>query len=159
MDPYETNSSKIPSTDLYADVPLYGRYTPQQDDFKPESIEYWEPVLSLCTKKNRIYPADEGGRDVFASGSVIVKSGHLVNDLEAGEKETDYFYADRNEIEAIRLARGVLGRMGVRVPCVYFAGRVKDYRVLIQERLPGVVLSIAKPYLTTAQRESFKEQA
>ena len=34
MNPYETNPDHIPSTDLYADVLLYGRYTPKPDDFR-----------------------------------------------------------------------------------------------------------------------------
>ncbi|KAL4793552.1 hypothetical protein BDV19DRAFT_390985 [Aspergillus venezuelensis] len=63
---------------------------------------------------------------------------------------------------AIETARDTLGDMGVRVPDVYFAGvkpRIKNQQVLIQERLPGVVLSVARPYISTAHRDSFKEQA
>jgi hypothetical protein len=81
-----------------------------------ESLQYWESVVSLCTKTNRIYPADEGGRDVFALGSVIVKSSHLHHD------EIDFSYADANEVQAIALAKTVL--RNVRVPEIYFAGRV-----------------------------------
>jgi nucleoid-associated protein YgaU len=85
--PYEANPEKIPATDMYADVPFYGRYYPRPDDFRvdlqhvnsqtTDSLRYWASVVRLCTEDIRIYPADEGGRDVFALGSVIVKSSHL----------------------------------------------------------------------------------
>lgn len=87
MNPYETDPKKIPATDMYADVPFYGRYCPKPDDFRvvsqhinsqsTVSLGYWASVIELCTEENQIYPADEGGRDVFALGTVIVKSSHL----------------------------------------------------------------------------------
>jgi hypothetical protein len=87
MNPYEANPDRIPPTDLYADVPLYGRYFPKADDFRvdlqhvnshtPDALRYWTSVVALCNEAVRIYPADEGGRDVFALGTVIVKSSHL----------------------------------------------------------------------------------
>ncbi|KAJ8132175.1 hypothetical protein O1611_g1447 [Lasiodiplodia mahajangana] len=87
MNPYEANPDKIPSTDRFADVPLNGRYFPQPTDFRPEekhinsatseSLEYWSTVLTQCAELTRLYESDEGGRDVFALGSVIVKSSHL----------------------------------------------------------------------------------
>lgn len=133
LDTVPLSGEQIPATDLYADVPLYGRYRPKSDDFhvQPEhthsqysdSIIYWESVIDLCTESNRIYPADEGGRDVFALGSVIVKSSHL-----HGTEEIDYSFADANEIEAIAIARKVL--RDVRVPETYFAGKVLISSVL-----------------------------
>ena len=52
MDPYVTEPEHIPATDLYADVPLYGRYRPKLGDFsvEPEHVDcpssaamrYWE---------------------------------------------------------------------------------------------------------------------
>ncbi|EPS34137.1 hypothetical protein PDE_09099 [Penicillium oxalicum 114-2] len=162
MHPYVIEPEHIPATDLYADVPLYGRYRPKPGEFsvKPEhigchsaeSIRYWESVLSLCDESTRIYPADEGGRDVFALGNVIVKSSHLHN-----TPEIDYSFADANEVQAISIAKGVLG--GIRVPEIYFAGKIRGRQVLIQERLPGVALSVAWPYLSGSQKQSFKEQA
>ncbi|KAI1466425.1 uncharacterized protein F4812DRAFT_460697 [Daldinia caldariorum] len=129
MNPYESDPSKIPSTDRYADVPLYGRYSPRPTDFKPdakhinvttqESLNYWSTVLAQCTEHNRIYENDEGGRDVFALGSVIIKSSHLKPNLEGRRAYRDYSYADANEAEAIRLARNVLG--DIKVSKVYFA--------------------------------------
>ncbi|MBE3045343.1 hypothetical protein IMZ48_22890 [Candidatus Bathyarchaeota archaeon] len=87
MNPYVSDPDQIPATDLYADVPFYGRYLPRPDDFhvdprhvnsqSPDSLQYWASVVGLCKETARIYPADEGGRDVFALGSVIVKSSHL----------------------------------------------------------------------------------
>jgi hypothetical protein len=158
---------KIPATDLYADVPFYGRYCPKPDDFRvdlqhvnsqtTDSLKYWASVVSLCTEDIQIYPADEGGRDVFALGSVIVKSSHLHAHEGAQHTEIDFSYADANELRAIALAKIVL--KDVKVPKIYFAGKVLTlairYRaqrltsqingrqVLVQERLPGVGLSVA----------------
>jgi hypothetical protein len=130
--PYETDPKKIPTSDMYADVPLYGRYWPRPDDFRVDfqhvnsqnrhSAEYWASVIGLCTEEIRIYPADEGGRDVFALGSVIVKSSHIHAREGAARMEIDFSYADANEIRAIDLAKKVL--KGVRVPKIYFAGKV-----------------------------------
>ncbi|RDW93609.1 uncharacterized protein DSM5745_00931 [Aspergillus mulundensis] len=166
--PYEADPDKIPPTDLYSDVPFYGRYLPKPDDFRidsqhansqtAESLEYWASFVSLCTEENRIYPADEGGRDVFALGSVIVKSSHL-HDPKGSCTEIDYSYADANEVQAIALARTVLNAISVRVPEIYFAGKIHNRQVLVQERLPGVSLSVARPYLSREERDSFKEQA
>lgn len=132
MNPYESDPDKIPSTDRYADVPLYGRYYPRSTDFKPdakhinsttpESLDYWSTVLAQCTEVNRIYESDEGGRDVFALGGVIVKSSHLKGTHEGRRSHRDYSYADANEVEAIRLAREILD--DIKVPQVYFAAKV-----------------------------------
>ena len=132
MNPYESDPDKIPSTDRYADVPLYGRYYPRSTDFKPdakhinrttpESLDYWSTVLAQCTEANRIYENDEGGRDVFALGSVIIKSSHLKGTLEGRRSHRDYSYADANEVEAIGLAKEILG--DIKVPQVYFASKV-----------------------------------
>ncbi|CAL5872490.1 uncharacterized protein PFLUO_LOCUS6754 [Penicillium psychrofluorescens] len=165
--PYEADPEKIPATDLYADVLFYGRYCPKPDDFRvdlqhvnshtTESLRYWASVVSLCTEEIRIYPADEGGRDVFALGSVIVKSSHLHAREGAQYTEIDFSYADANEVQAIALAKTVL--KDVKVPEIYFAGKVNGRQVLVQERLPGVGLSVASPYLSRDQRKSYKEQA
>lgn len=130
MNPYVTEPDQIPPTDRYADDPDYGRYKPKPDDLQidpqhvssqaPGSFPYWVSVLDLCNESNRVYPADEGGRDVFALGSIIVKSSHL----HGQGKEIDYSYADANECRAVGIARDVLGNLGVRVPRMYFAGKV-----------------------------------
>jgi hypothetical protein len=132
MNPYESRPDRIPSTDRYAEVPLYGRYFPSPTDFRPdtnhvnsatpESIEYWSIVLQKCTEINRIYKNQDGGRDVFALGTIIIKSSRLKNTLEGRKSHRDYSYADANEVEAISLARKVLG--SIKVPQVYFATRV-----------------------------------
>ncbi|KAH8425999.1 uncharacterized protein LDX57_003737 [Aspergillus melleus] len=162
MNPYVTDPEDIPATDLYAGVPLYGRYLPKPGDFlvdpqhvrsqTPDSIKYWESVVSLCNESIRIYPADEGGRDVFALGGVIVKSSHLHN-----TQEIDYSYADANEVLAIAIAKSTL--KDVKVPEIYFSGKIHGRQVLIQERLQGVTLGVAWPYLSQTQKQSFKEQA
>lgn len=130
--PYETDPEKILTTDLYADVPLYGRYCSKPDDFRidfqhvnsqtTDSLRYWTSVVDLCTDDIRIYPADEGGRDVFALGSVIVKSSHLHTCEGVQCTDIDFSYADANEVRAIALAKTVL--KDVKVPEVYFAGKV-----------------------------------
>lgn len=142
MNPYETDPEKIISTDLYADIPLYGRYCPKPDDFRldpqhvnshsADSRKYWASVLNLCNNAVMIYPADEGGRDVFALGSVIVKSSHLHARAGVECSEINFLYADANEIEAITLARGVL--KDIRVPEIYFSGKVISLNVEISMR-------------------------
>lgn len=133
MNPYVSNPDDIPATDKYADVPFYGRYFPRQDDFRVDlqhvnsrstaSLQYWASVVDLCNESIRIYPADEGGRDVFALGSVIVKSSHLHNPGNGQHApEIDYSYADANELQAVAIAKGIL--KDVRVPEVFFSGKV-----------------------------------
>ncbi|KAJ9200425.1 hypothetical protein DTO164E3_4000 [Paecilomyces variotii] len=143
MNPYEADPEKIPPTDLYADVPLYGRYYPKPDDFRvdfqhvnsqtTDSLRYWTFVVGLCTEQIRIYPSDEGGRDVFALGSVIVKSGHLHAHEGAQYPEIDFSYADANEIQAIGLAKTVL--KDIKVPEIYFSGKVLTSFLLLTKLL------------------------
>src|SRR3954464_6051332 len=115
MNPYVTNPDDVPPFDLYADQPLYCRYHPQPDDFhinrqhtnsqSIESSNYWASVVDICNESVRIYPAEEGGRDVFALGSVIIKWSHLHTQESAKYTETDYSYADANEVRAIAIAK------------------------------------------------------
>jgi hypothetical protein len=117
MNPYEANPENIPPTDRYADVPLYGRYLSRPTDFSPdakhvncttaESLKYWSTVLKKCTESNRIYGSQDGERDVFALGNVIIKSSHLKGSLQGRQSHRNYSYADANELETIRLARRV----------------------------------------------------
>ncbi|KAK3690232.1 hypothetical protein B0T22DRAFT_491514 [Podospora appendiculata] len=167
MNPFVSNPDDIPATDKYADVPFYGRYFPRPDDFRvdfqhvnsqsADSLQYWGSVVDLCNESVRIYPADEGGRDVFALGSIIVKSSHLHMIGDTQHTEIDYSYADANEVQAIGIAKSAL--RDVSVPDIYFAGKINGRQVLIQERLPGVGLTVAWPYLSRDQKESFKQQA
>ena len=139
MNPYVTNPADIPTTDQYADVPSYGRYSPKLDDFRVDpqhvnsqstaALQYWASVLGLCDESVRIYPADQGGRDVFALGSVIIKSSHLHNSGDGRHVETDYSYADANELQAIVLARNALN--DVRVPDIYFSGKVTNPPIVL----------------------------
>ncbi|KAI0389994.1 kinase-like domain-containing protein [Xylariaceae sp. FL0594] len=165
--PYEADPEKIPETDLYRAEPFYGRYLPKDTDFVPdaefinsttsESLAYWKKVLDDCTELNRVYPSEEGGRDVFALGSVIIKSSHLKSDLEGRRSTRDYSYADANEVKAIPLARAVLG--DIKVPRVYFAAKIDGRDVFVQERIPGVGLNVAWDYLSQLQKDSFKKEA
>ena len=132
MNPYVSNPDDIPASDIYADVPFYGRYFPRPDDFRvdlqhvnsqsADSLQYWASVIDLCNESVRIYPANEGGRDVFALGSVIIKSSHLHKTRDVRHTEIDYSYADANEVQAIAIAKSV--PKDVRVPEIYFAGKV-----------------------------------
>lgn len=127
MNPYASKAEDIPTGDKYADVPFYGRYCPGPLDFRvdpqhigsssEESLKYWSSVIEKCNESNQIYPADDDGRDVFALGSVIIKSGHLHE-----HPEIDFSYADANEVAAVEVARSVLE--GVSVPRIYFSGKV-----------------------------------
>lgn len=130
MNPYETDPSKIPASDLYIGELAFGRYTPEEGEFKPDprhisnrsdqSSAYWDTVLDKCTPEVRIYESMDRGRDVFALGAIIVKSNHL-KPIE--ESDTyDRTFADRNEIEAIALVRKNVP--DCRVPSIYFAGMV-----------------------------------
>ncbi|KAF4470515.1 PHD transcription factor [Fusarium albosuccineum] len=166
VSPYETDTTKIPQNDRYADIPLYGRYGPAVSDFKPQlehinstssqSLRYWGEVLSLCNDSTLAYKneLDDDGRDVFALGSVIIKSGHLHKSITR-----DYSYNDANEVAAIALAREPLAKLGISVPEIYFTGKIHGRDVLVQQRIPGVGLNIAKQYLSSEEMGSFKEQA
>ncbi|KKK13893.1 hypothetical protein ARAM_004210 [Aspergillus rambellii] len=167
MDPYAADPEKIPTTDLYADLPSFGRYYPKPDDFRieiqhvnsrtPESLRYWASVVGLCTEENQICPSVDGTRAVFVLGSVIVKSNHLHARDEAQWTEIDRSYGDSNEVQAIALAKTVL--KDIKVPEIYFAGEINGLPVIIQERLPGVVLGVAWPYLSIKQKNFHKEEA
>lgn len=132
MNPYVSKLDDVPATDPYADVPFYGRYFPEPEDFhvdlqhvnsqSADSLQYWASLVDLCHESIRIYPADEGGRDVFALGSVIVKSSHLHKTRDGQQTEIDYSYADANEVQAVAIAKSVL--KDVKVPEIYFSGKV-----------------------------------
>ncbi|KAI9883077.1 MAG: hypothetical protein M1823_005169 [Watsoniomyces obsoletus] len=169
MNPYEARPDRIPLTDRYQDVPLYGRYHPQEDDFHPhptyiqsttpDGQRYWESVLERCNPHNRIYENEDGGRDVFALGSVIIKSSHLKEELEGRRASRDYSLADRNEVEATTLVRQHLKDVSIQIPQIYFAGKIHGRAVLVQSRVPGVGLNVAWQYISPAQKASFKAQA
>ncbi|VUC20912.1 unnamed protein product [Clonostachys rosea] len=163
---YATEIADIPKGDRYADIPLYGRYGPKCDDFKPltqhvnssapESLRYWEDVLSRLGDSNIVYKneLDEDGRDVFALGTLIIKSGHL-----HAAPTRDYSLNDANEVAAIDLARKPLGELDIAVPDIYFTGKLLGRDVIIQQRMPGVGMNIASQYLDIETMESFKKQA
>lgn len=75
----------------------------------------------MCSDANAAYKneIDEDGRDVFAIGSVIIKSGHLHS-----TPTRNYSYNDANELAAIALAQEPLARLGIKVPEMYFSGKV-----------------------------------
>ncbi|KAF2688156.1 hypothetical protein K458DRAFT_467804 [Lentithecium fluviatile CBS 122367] len=157
MNPYEAKEEESPSTDRYADVPLYGRYFPRPDDFKPEgryinsttpeSLEYWCSVLQKCTETNRPYENQDRGRDVFAPGTVIIKSSHLKGALRGRRSHRNYSYADVNEVGATAFARKVLDEV-----------KINGRDVFVQERIPGIGLNVAWQYISQSQKSSFKQQ-
>ncbi|KAL9079031.1 MAG: hypothetical protein Q9157_002046 [Trypethelium eluteriae] len=77
--------------------------------------------------------------------------------MEGRRADRDYSYADANEVAATALAREVL--KDVKVPHIYFAGKINGRYVLVQERIPGVGLNIAWQYIPQSQKVSFKQQA
>lgn len=95
MNPYEADPREIPANDMYADVPFYGRYYPKHDDFcvdfqhvnsqTEDSLRCWVLVVTLCTEVIRIYPADEGGRDVFRGLNVRKLSTHTLMPMKFGQ--------------------------------------------------------------------------
>ncbi|GAB1319677.1 hypothetical protein MFIFM68171_09887 [Madurella fahalii] len=151
MNPYEANPEKIPSEDRYADVPFYGCYCPTAGDFQPDPAH--------CDRANRIYENQDGGRDVFALGRVIVKSRHLHPEQEGRRSTRNYSLADENEVAATAPVRQPLGQLGIRVPQIYFAGKINGNPVFIQERIPSVKPNIAWQYISKDQKVSFKNQA
>lgn len=135
MNPYEADPAKVPVTDLYADVPLYGRYLPQPDDFVPDPQQIgspgcWEAILAKCDASNRLYEGMNGGRDVFALGSVVVKASHLNHK----PPQRGYSQIDANEVAAIDLVRDVLATEGISVPTLHFAGKVRKTNLEIPRR-------------------------
>ncbi|KAJ5712080.1 hypothetical protein N7488_006236 [Penicillium malachiteum] len=157
---------KIPATDLYADVPLYGRYYPKPDDFRvdlqhvnsqtPDSLKYWASIITLCTEENQIYPADTGGRDVFALGNMIVKSSHLHALEDDQPPEIDFSYADQNGCQAIALAKTVLH--DVKVPIIYFAGKVSYITVYSSNSIAYFYPDRWSPSTVLPYKQSFKQQ-
>jgi COMPASS component SPP1 len=140
MNPYEADPAKIPAPDLYADVPLFGRYSPREDDLQPnakyfmstspESVEYWSSVLDLCDASTRMVEGLEGGREVFALGSIVVKSSHITRDQQGRRSRRDHSFGDVNEVAASSLAREAIP--DIRIPRIYFAGKVS---LLLQKRI------------------------
>ncbi|PGG99461.1 hypothetical protein AJ80_09347 [Polytolypa hystricis UAMH7299] len=162
VNPYETDANKLPKADPFlAKHPHYGRYSPRDEDFKPdpshinptksESLEYWENVLRKCDADSRLNAPAPGQRDTFALGSVIIKSDHL-----SAQPAGDYRAIDANEIAATKLVEDVLAN--IRSPKYYASARIGDRDILVQSRIPGVSLEVAWPYLNPEQRESFKQQ-
>ncbi|KAF3173406.1 hypothetical protein TWF788_009153 [Orbilia oligospora] len=97
MNPYEADPAKIPADDPYADVPLYDSST----------LLYEDP--------------NDDARDVFAFGSIIVKSSHLKSTLPMRQ----YSLSDENELAATKVVRGALNRMGIEVPEILFTGKAR----------------------------------
>lgn len=186
INPYETDLSRVPADDPFRDLPHYGRYAPSPTDFQPDaahimsqtpaSIRYWEDVLTTRCNADTLMlsPVDASsddaaaassavaalGRWIFAVGGCIVKTNHLA---PLSRKRRDYSLVDANEVAAIALVRAAVvdaGKAeGVRVPRVYFAGKLLGGDVLVQERLPGVSLEVAWGYLDGAAKRALRRQA
>lgn len=162
INPYEADPFKIPKTDKYlSHHPHYGRYLPQETDFRPderyimstssEAFAYWEQILTKCNHETRINFPREDGRDTFAVGSVIVKSGHL------SSSPNKYNGVDCNEDAVLKQAAKLLPEF--QLPRILHRPNIRGRNVLFQSRIPGVSLKVAWPYLTTQQKRDFKDQA
>ncbi|KAJ5158683.1 uncharacterized protein N7500_008334 [Penicillium coprophilum] len=164
MNPYIADPDHIPPADLYADLPLHGRYSAKPDDFcidvkdincqYPHSVQYWASVHDLCNKSLGVYPADEGGRDVSALGNIIVKPGYLHTQDGAEYSEIIFYYADANDVQAMALAKNVLTHVK---PIRLTFDRYVSKRGF--ERLSGGALTVAWPSLSQSQKESFIQQS
>ncbi|OJD30053.1 phd transcription factor [Diplodia corticola] len=115
------------------------------------------------------------GRWVFAVGGCVVKTNHFAVGAEgeaaaaaaaaaaAGRRRRrEYAGVDANEVAALGLVRGNGEGEGdgvrVRVPRVYFAGKLLGGDVLVQERLPGVSLEVAWPYLDREAKRGVRRE-
>jgi hypothetical protein len=114
-DPYATEN--IPPGDLYADVPLYGRYKAKDGDtsFKDSNPE---ELYKLCNCNSEMIPEFSEGRRVYAIGGLIVKGRHL----ESGVRISHEF-GDLNEVAAIKLVQEQFP--SIPVPTIYFQGKVQ----------------------------------
>ena len=125
MNPYETDVRKVPESDVYADLPLYGRYSPHPTDFTPDpnrsqdDVEYWKSVIGKCSEKNRVLSIP-GRRETFAIGSVIVQSSHL--QYPRHYPTVNYRMRDQNEVAALSIMRENFPK--IPVPHVYYQGEV-----------------------------------
>ncbi|KAL1616217.1 hypothetical protein SLS54_008510 [Diplodia seriata] len=184
INPFETDPSRLPLDDPFRDLPHYGRYAPSPTDFQPcashilsttpASIRYWEDVLTTHCNADTLMlsPVDDGepdnntssssvalGRWIFAVGGCIIKTNHLAPPTR---RRRDYSRVDANEVAALALVRkyvvdaGGNEAEGVRVPRVYFAGRLLGGDVLVQERLPGVSLEVAWRYLDGGAKRALR---
>ncbi|KAL1640035.1 COMPASS (complex proteins associated with Set1p) component [Diplodia intermedia] len=184
INPFETDPSRLPLDDPFRDLPHYGRYAPSPADFqpcashilstKPASIRYWEDVLTTHCNADTLMlsPVDDAepdnntssssvalGRWIFAVGGCIIKTNHLAPPTR---RRRDYSRVDANEVAALALVRkhvvdaGGSEAEGVRVPRVYFAGRLLGGDVLVQERLPGVSLEVAWRYLDAGAKKALR---
>ncbi|KKY18611.1 putative aminoglycoside phosphotransferase [Diplodia seriata] len=184
INPFETDPSRLPLDDPFRDLPHYGRYAPSPTDFQPcashilsttpASIRYWEDVLTTHCNADTLMlsPVDDAepdnntssssvalGRWIFAVGGCIIKTNHLAPPTR---RRRDYSRVDANEVAALALVRkyvvdaGGNEAEGVRVPRVYFAGRLLGGDVLVQERLPGVSLEVAWRYLDGGAKRALR---
>jgi hypothetical protein len=103
------------------------------------SLKYCASVFERCDESIRIYENQDGGRDVFALESVIVKSSHLKDRLEGRLAHRDYSFADANEMRATALVRKA--GADIRVPDIYFVSKVRS--------IPGPQLRESPYYVTT----------
>ncbi|KAL1955324.1 hypothetical protein VTO42DRAFT_8664 [Malbranchea cinnamomea] len=139
------------------------RTLPADDDFVPDiarinlndtthSRHYWEEVLGLCNDETRLNVRAPGKRDVFALGSVIVKSDH-----QAPEATGDYSAMDENECVAVKIVASAL--QDIQLPQCYLRTNLNGRDILIQSRIRGSNLQDVWPHLTREQKLSYKEQA
>jgi hypothetical protein len=99
------------------------------NSYTPESLEYWEKALERCELTCHVYQNPFGGRNIFALGSIITKSGHLrtENHASGSESTRDYSIADANEAAAIQLVPKT-----IITPRIIFAGKVRRVQFEVQ---------------------------
>jgi len=116
---YTYDPESVPSDDLYASTPLYGRYKAKDGDSLIQHLTPLE-IYTKCTLENEMVPEFIEGRHIYAIGGVIVKGRHELNSAVQS-----HAFGDANEVDAIALVREHFP--WIPVPEVYFQGRVVPY--------------------------------
>lgn len=167
LNPYEADTKRVPKKDPYLSrSPHYGRYAPQKDDFVPRFSdwhdfgsdshrEYWtEVVRKYCLPRNSLNLV--GTRAGFAVGSVLIYIDNA--SVEGAAAVERYSRLNANELIASRTAERCLRDLDVAVPVVLFCGIIDEKNTVITTRVAGVSLEVAWSYLSTSEKETFKEQ-
>ena len=115
--PYATEN--IPVSDLFADVPLYGRYKAKEGDSLFKELSPPE-LYELCTPNNEMILDFQDGRHIYAIGGVIVKGRHLQSGVHVSHK-----FGDLNEVAGIELVKEQFP--WIPVPMIYFQGKVASH--------------------------------
>ena len=114
VNPYDATT--IPEGDIYADIPLYGRFQVDEHTFKFNSMEQSPgDILAMCNPQTMLMPDRPDGRIIYAVGDVIVK-------WRDKNGKQSYENADANETAALRLVCESFPWLPC--PTIHFQGKV-----------------------------------